>query len=211
MSHIKNETQQIRETLLPIIGETFAKTYFSYYGIFKDNLMFALYKNGEFYLKLSPEDVLEATSINGIECLIDLKLSQTKHYYFIPNHILTQLERYQHWLKNSLANAKNNKYQPYYKKKNQIRALPNMNINFERMLKKINIFTVEEFFSAGEINIFVEFIKIGIEANEETLFKLYGAINHQLIYTLSPKTKRELLQMANDALYKAGLRRRFKI
>ncbi|MDO9698930.1 hypothetical protein [Glaesserella parasuis] len=44
MKYIDAKTQHIRNLLYPIIGETKAKTYFSYYGIMKDKAMFALYK-----------------------------------------------------------------------------------------------------------------------------------------------------------------------
>lgn len=210
MTRTEKETQKIRKILYPIIGETIVKTYFSYYGIFKNRLMFALYKNDNFYLKLSPEDINEALSYSGIEPLCDNKLTQIKNYYTIPNNILGNIIEYQHWIKNSLINIKQNKYQSYYQQKNKIRHLPNMNIHIERMLKKINIYTIEEVYEKGAINIFVELIKIGIDVSQMTLFKLYGAINKQIVYTLSTKTKKMLLLKADEALYQAGLRRRFK-
>lgn len=209
MNKIIHSTQQIRNLLAPVIGETKAKTYFSYYGIFKNGLMFALYKEQKFYLRLSTENIREALSYEGVEQLNDPSFSHSDKFFLIPNTILNELPQYAIWFENSLKEVQANKYQSYYKRKDTIRSLPNMTFRLEKYLKRINIRTIEALRTKGEINTFVELIKIGIEANHITLFKLYGAIHHQFIYTISPEIKRALLHDANEALYAAGLRRRF--
>ncbi|KAE9535511.1 TfoX/Sxy family DNA transformation protein [Ursidibacter arcticus] len=208
MNHINQQTLNIRTLLLPIIGETKAKTYFSYYGIFKDDLMFGLYKEGLFYLKLAEKDVSEAISL-GMKCLIDPKISKTNMFYLIPDPILHNLSTYTTWFTASLAEIQSNKVSLYKQRKRQIRSLPNLNLNLERTLKKVNINSVEDLIEKGEVKVFIELIKIGIDVDHSLLFKLYGAINHQFIYTLSEKTKRDLLTETDEALYEAGLRKRF--
>ncbi|MGX3014453.1 TfoX/Sxy family DNA transformation protein, partial [Ursidibacter sp. B-7004-1] len=111
----------------------------------------------------------------------------------------------------SLTEIQANKVSFYKKRKRQIRSLPNLNLNLERALKKVNINSVEDLIEKGEVKVFIELIKIGIDVDHTLLFKLYGAINQQFIYTLSEKTKRNLLTEADEALYEAGLRKRFHL
>ncbi|MCT8778184.1 TfoX/Sxy family protein, partial [Glaesserella parasuis] len=92
-----------------------------------------------------------------------------------------------------------------------IRTLPNMTIQLERTLKKLGINSIDELIDRGEVDIFVNLLKMGIDADQAILFRLYGAINRQYIYTISDKTKQDLLNDANHALYEAGLRKRFNV
>ena len=85
-----------------------------------------------------------------------------------------------------------------------------MTFRLEKYLNKINIYSIEQLIEKGEINAFVELVKMGMDANENTLLKLHGAITHQFIYTITDKTKSQLLSDADNALYAAGLRKRFK-
>lgn len=211
MNRIEKITQPIREILLPIVGEISAKTYFSYYGLFKNGLMFALYKEQKCYLKLAQQDIAQATAIAGVTPLSDTRISQSERYFLLPDTLLNNLQQYADWFKHSLTEIKQTKQQTYHRHKQKIRALPNMSFQFEKLLKWIDIYTIEELKAKGEIAVFVEFIKIGIEADHITLFKLYGALHKQLIYTIPPKVKLQLLQDANESLYAAGLRRRFRI
>lgn len=209
MNHINQQTHAIRQLLASVVGETKAKTYFSYYGIFKDDLMFGLYKAGRFYLKLAEKDVAQALSLSGVVCLDDQKISKAQMFYLLPDKILQNLTAYTSWFTASLADIQAQKQGMCEQRKKQIRALPNLNVNVERALKRINIHSVEELIDKGEIDTFVELIKIGIDVEPSLLFKLHGAINHQFIYTLSEQTKLNLLADTNQALYQAGLRKRF--
>lgn len=211
MNYTQCSTQQIRNLLCSVIGETTAKTYFSYYGLFKDGLMFGLYKDNKFYLKLAPQDICEAISYQGIIPLSDPNISHSDKFFLLPQFILDNLSKYLAWFKNSLNEIQLNKYKSYYKRKETIRSLPNMTFRLEKFLKRINIHSIEDLRARGEINIFVDLMKIGLEVNHITLFKLYGAINHQFIYTIPPHIQKELLLEANEALYAAGFRRIFKI
>ncbi len=208
MTYIEKQTQFIRDSLFPFIGETTAKTYFSYYGIFKDGLMFGLYKAGNFYLKIASHHTTEVENHN-LYPLIDKKISSTKMYYHLPPNILNNLGNYAHWILESIAEIRTIKHEIYSTKKQFIRSLPNMSLSLERILKKVDVYTIEDLIQRGEVNIFVDLIKIGIEVDSTFLFKLYGAIHRQFIYTLSSTQKTTLLQDANNALYTAGLRKRF--
>lgn len=211
MNYLEKETLQIRELLRPIIGETSVITYFSYYGIQKNKLMFALYKHKKFYLKLSPQDIPYALMQPGVKSLVDPHIAASHRYYFLPDSLLRHLTHYSFLFTNSLDYIQMNKNASYHYKKKQIRSLPNMNYQLERKLRKIHIYSIEELIAKGEINTFVDLIKIGEDANHMTLFKLHGAIHHKFIYTLSPTTQQNLLNEANEALYSAGFRRKFNL
>ncbi|WP_373767432.1 TfoX/Sxy family DNA transformation protein [Glaesserella sp.] len=212
MSSIETKTKEIRALLFPIIGETKAKTTFSYYGIFKDDILFALYKDNNFYLRVSDIFAAELLVYEETKPLQDPNMGiHAKNFYFIPPYILNNLQQYSHWIINTIQEISTLRQKNNSMRKNLIRSLPNMNINIERTLKKLGINSVDEFIKRGEISIFVDLIKMGIDVNHIMLFKLYGAITHKYIYTLSQREKQFLLKEVNIALYQAGLRKRFNI
>lgn len=209
MNSTEQNTQHIKDMLRPILGEITIINYFSYYGILKDELMFALYKSQKFYLKLDPKDIPSALTHQGVEYLSSTQINSLHKYYVIPDEILDNISEYTHWFKNSLEYTRTHKQASYYNRKERIRSLPNMNYQLERKLRKIHIYSIEQLFQKGEIATFVELIKIGEDVNHITLFRLYGAIHHKLIYTLSPEIQKGLLLEADEALYEAGFRKRF--
>ncbi|AGH37522.1 DNA transformation protein [Bibersteinia trehalosi USDA-ARS-USMARC-188] len=211
MSSIYKKTRLIREIFADIIGETRVKTFFSYYAIFKNDLLFGLYKNDKFYLRM-PEHASENELISQLERLDDARFGiHNKNFYHLPQSILLNPEVYSHLVKTTLKEIALQKKLSSLKRRELIRALPNLNINIERILKKLGICSINDFMARGAYSIYVELIKSGIEADETFLFKLYGAIHRQYIYTMTPEQKRKILKDANQALYEAGLRKRFKI
>lgn len=212
MSSILQITQDIRDLLAPAIGNIKPKTFFSYYALFKDDVMFGLYKNGKLYLKLSPNAFEHTPWTATLERLDDPYMGiHEKHFYCLPETVLRDYDRYRHLIEETIQETTDNKRQ-YAQSRNQlIRRLPNLNINIERILRRLGIHTIEALVAKGEIAVFVELIKTGIEVDQTLLFKLYGAIHRQYIYTMSNKTKLGLLREANRALYDAGLRKRFNI
>lgn len=212
MQTINEIRQEIAPIFTPIIGKFRLKTYFSYYAIFKDDLMIALYQNEMTYLRIS-EHYLETMQKNPkTYTLSDDKIGlQSKKFFYIPNSILTNAKLFSD-LTLSILNELRQKQQEYNKKRaTQIRHLPNMNIKIERMLKKVGIDSIQDFTNIGYISAFIKLIKQGIDATEDLLFKLNGALNHQYIYTFTQTQKQELMQEANQALYDNGLRKRFSV
>lgn len=209
MSLITEKTQHLNALLEPIVGKITVKNYFSYCGIFKDELMFGLYKDGNFYLRIPAQHLEQALSYQGVQVLDDPKVSHTKKYYRLTDEIMSNLSSYISWFTSSLSEIKENKYISYYAKRQTIRSLPNMTCYLERLLRKINIYTIEDFLNKGEISIFIDLLKLGLDVNHNTFFKLYGAIHHQFIYSIPDHIKRDLLHEIDEALYNAGLRKRF--
>lgn len=205
------KTQHIRAFIEPIVGETTVKTYFSYYGIFKDGLMFGLFRDDHFYLRTSSANLGEIQSLNTCH-LEDKHIGiQAKNFYLIPLNQLSNRPLITSWISSTLNEMTEQIKQTEKLRKKLIRYLPNMDINIERRLRKLGIKSVDELVEKGEMNIFIELIKIGIEANDNLLFRLHGAINHKYAQTLTPSEKNTILQEANSALYNAGLRKRFNV
>lgn len=212
MSTMQQQTQPIRQILSSIIGETRLKSFFSYYAIFKDNSMLGLYKNGNFYLRISHKALEHTPWVKELTHLQDRKFGiHNKHLYLLPEHIIPNIATYQHLIFESIEEIQEIKKKNLERKKTLIRYLPNLNINIERILRRVGIFTVADFKKKGAINTFVEMVKIGIHADPNLLFKLYCALEHRYTYLLSNSEKLAILADANEALYNAGLRKRFKL
>lgn len=210
MQSIKDITQEIAPLFSPIIGNFRLKTYFSYYAVFKNNAMIALYQNHSTYLRISDKHTEFINNHTGTYNLSDNKINlQSKKFYYIPNDILSNATLFNELISSTLDELDQKEQETQRKRTTQIRNLPNMNLKLERMLKKIGIHSIQDFIEIGYLNAYITLIKQGIDATAELLFKLNGALNHQYIYTFTDHQKRLLLEEANQALYDAGLRKRF--
>ncbi len=205
MNKIDKKTKEIRELLEPIIGKLEIKTYFSYYGLFKDNLMFGLYKDRKLYLKISKEFIQNPP----YSSIFNEKTVLMCDFYFVSIKQRNKFLKDADWLLSLIQSLKTEREKTTEEK--LIRHLPNMNINLERLLQRNGINTVHELHKLGEVDVFVKLIKKGIDVTEPLLFKLHGALNNQLVYTLNNKQKEHLLAEADNALYDAGLRKRFTV
>lgn len=205
---IKSELQFLSN----IIGDFNIKTYFSYYGLFQDGLMFALYKNQKLYLRAAQSCLTDITKTQGTHILTDTQMGlHTKKFYLIPTELISKNTPFELWMQAILQELQQAKAQQNEKSKTQIRSLPNMNIKLERVLKKLDIHSVDELTQQGDIATFVKLVEKGFEGSDLLLFKLHGAIAHKYVCTFTQAQKVALLQEANLALYKAGLRKRFQI
>lgn len=212
MKTVNEIRQEIAPVFESILGEFRIKTYFSYYAIFKHNLMIALYQNGATYLRISRNDMQSITLHPETYNLSDDKIGlQSKKFYFIPNTILTNSSQFSSLVQSTIDELQSEKQKIDNKRSTQIRTLPNMNLKLERMLKKVGIHSIQDFSETGYISTFIKLITQGFDASEDLLFKLNGALNHQYIYTFTIQQKKELLQEANEALYASGLRKKFNI
>lgn len=210
MRTVNEIRQEISPIFEPILKEFRIKTYFSYYAIFKNNLMIALYQNGATYLRISQKDMPYISNYPGTYNLSDDKIGlQSRKFYFIPNNILSDKSQLSILIHSTLEELQSEKQKIDNKRSTQIRTLPNMNLKLERMLKKVGISSIQEFAETGYISAFIKLVMQGFDATEDLLFKLNGALNHQYIYTFTEEQKRELMQEANEALYAFGLRKRF--
>lgn len=205
MKKTELHSQKIRAILARIIGDTTASMYFSYIGIFKHNAMIALYKNDCLYLYISPQDFDEIKAYPEIVKLQEKRINSAFHYYFIPDTLFDH-PIFEQLVKHSVEAVVANKTLSYYEQTDKLRHLPHFTFQAECMFRRIHIYTVSELVKCGVIPAFVALVKNNERVNHITLFKIYGAIHKQLIYTIPEKVKFELLEQANEALIEAGLK-----
>lgn len=195
----------------PIVGDFRIKTYFSYYGLFKNKIMFALYKEDKLYLRTAQSCLEQVQQIPNTAVLVDTSVGiSTKFFYAIPKDYW-HTEQLAHWINAIITEIEEKQATLAAKQKSQIRSMPNLNMNIERMLKRIGIHSVEEFIKTGDIATFIKLVQIGVDGSDQLLFRLHGAINAQNVYSFSSEKKLALLEEANTEFYKAGLRQRFRL
>ncbi|QLD34112.1 TfoX/Sxy family DNA transformation protein [Mannheimia varigena] len=210
MQTINEIRKEIIPLFEPIIGEIRIKTYFSYYAIFKNNFMIALYQNKATFLRISQYDIADISQHPNTYNLSDDKIGlQSRKFHFIPSSILSDTRKFSSLIRSTINELESEKQKTNKKRSTQIRNLPNMNLKLERMLKKVGINSIQDFIQIGYISTFIRLTLHGFEPTEDLLFKLNGALNHQYIYTFTVQQKLGLMQEANDALYASGLRKRF--
>lgn len=217
MQPIHQIEQRLQRIFNPIVGEIRIKTYFSYYGIFAKGFMFSLYKDEFIFLRANADILNEIQNIEGAFILDDDNAGvHTKNFYAIPIAFIETSpveasEKFTLWVNASLNELQQQKEKEEAKFRTQIRSMQNMNIKLERILKKINIHNVDDFIQRGYLATFVELVKQGSDGSDTLLYKLHGAIQQRSVYSLTPEEKLTLLREANQALYDAGLRYKFKL
>ncbi|WP_150539182.1 TfoX/Sxy family DNA transformation protein [Actinobacillus vicugnae] len=211
MKYTTKELEGLKALLSPI-GDISFKPYFSFLGIFKDATMFALYKDQHLYVRKSEQYLDEIAQTISIHFLVDRHIGcRSKSFYLLPSSILNNLQSYSHWILSAINEYQISKAQLNHQNQNKIRILPNLNIGIERLLSKVGVYTVTDLKNLGAIHVFVRLIQQGLEANALLLFKLHGAIQYKYIYMLTEQEKQHLLIEADEALYQAGLRKRFTL
>ncbi|WGE87209.1 TfoX/Sxy family DNA transformation protein [Actinobacillus equuli subsp. haemolyticus] len=209
MKYTTKELERLKALLSPL-GEITFKPHFSFLGIFKEDTMFALYKDQNLYVRKSMQYLDEIAQTISMHFLVDRHISnRSKIFYLLPPSILNNLQTYSHWISSAILEYQQSKTKIENQNQNKIRMLPNLNISIERLLAKVGIHTVADLKSMGAISVFVRLIRQGLEATPLLLFKLHGAIQYKYIYMLTEQEKQNLLIEADNALYQAGLRKRF--
>lgn len=209
MKNLQKETEGVRHILSRVIGKTEVENYFSYCGIRKDNFMFSMYKNGQFYLRVSKRSREEIKAVGGKELVDNSIFNIAKYFYWLPNEIVEQLDQYSKWILESIEAAKENKSMFEIDREAHIRYLINMNLSIERLLKHIGVFTVPQFMEKGAFTMCVDLFKCGVDVSDVLLLKLYGACHRRYIQTFTRAEKLEIIAHANTILHQEGVRQRF--
>lgn len=211
MKILYKQTESIRSILARVIGETQVDNYFSYCGISKDGLMFSLYKDGKFYLRVSKRTVDEIKAVGGTPMMDNKIINMAKYFYLIPNHIVERLDEYPKWIFEGINAAKANKDLFKVDREKYIRYLINMNFAIERLLKRIGVCTVPQFMEKGAFSMCVDLFKYGVDVSDVLLLKLYGACHRRYFQTFSREEMLSIIAQANEVLQAEGLRQRFTL
>lgn len=209
MKKIDVATTVMKSLFEPILGKISVKTYFSYYGVFKSNIMFGLYREGDFFLRTTENTHHIIQSIQDTYNLAVNARLQTKRHYYIPDNYLHSAE-FCSLVKKVVTDLENEANLLEQNQKCFIRNQPNANMNFERLLQRQGIQDMEALRSLGEVNTFVLLLERGEDVSSSVLFRLYGVIHRKHIDLIPLSEKIRLLKEVDDVLYAKGLKQRFQ-
>lgn len=213
MNHTQIHTLEIRNTLNSLIGEVTAKRLFIGFGLFQNQDMFALYKTGNLYLRAKYDLATELESLGAVSWSIyhpNSKLS-ANNYYRLPKKITDDAQLYQYFLHRSLEQIQQEKIEIKMQKMNRIRDMANLSCKYERLLFKVNVFTVQDFRMLGAANCYIRLQKKGLVSGLDIFWKFSGALQDKRVEAFTQKEKEELLKSLNVALANAGLKTMTKI
>lgn len=213
MNHTQIHTFEIRNTLNSLIGEVTAKRLFIGFGLFQNQDMFALYKTGNLYLRAKYDLATELESLGAVSWSIyhpNSKLS-ANNYYRLPKKITDDAQLYQYFLNRSLEQIQQEKIEIKMQKMNRIRDMANLSCKYERLLFKVNVFTVQDFRMLGAANCYIRLQKKGLVRGLDIFWKFSGALQDKRVEAFTQKEKEELLKSLNVALANAGLKTMTKI
>ena len=199
--------QLLRSTFNNVVEGIEIKRLFTGYGAFKNGMMFALYEKSGLFLRAENElvdNLLELGALHYQEVNPRHRSSVTYlHYYWLPKDILENKEMLKGFSEISIQQIQAIKDKKENNKKTRIKELVNLSIKHERLLAKVDIYTVEELQQVGAINAFIRLKKIGVDVNEQFFFVLHSALKNQNINTLSEADKQHLL-LKLDTILKAN-------
>lgn len=210
MERITSITETLKSRLEPLVGEVYVKTHFSYYGVFKSNLMFGMYKNGEFYLRATKSTLDIVSKLSQEKHLLHKKPLKSKKHFCVSFDFLSHPDAKELLFK-IIDEVQQEFFEKHLVKNSQIRNLLNLTISTERLLAKVGINSVDELRRVGEVKAFVRLIENGEDVRVSLLYRLYAALNGKLISMVTRAEKRKLLKEANDELYRIGLRQCFDL
>lgn len=210
MERITSITEILKSHLEPLVGEIYVKTHFAYYGVFKSNLMFGMYKNGEFYLRATKSTLDTVSKLSKEKHALHKKPFKSKKHFCVSFDFLSHPGSKELLFK-IIDEVQQEFFEKHLVKHSQIRNLLNLTISTERLLARVGINSVDELRRVGEVKAFVRLIENGDDVRVSLLYRLYAALNGKLISMVTRAEKRKLLQEANDELYRIGLRRCFDL
>lgn len=210
MSTLKQQTASLLASLEPLFGEITVKGYFSYIGFYKNGLLIALGKNGRFALRVTPETKNEIRAAGGLPMEPGIMANTTQYFYWLPEQFLSLFNHAQHWFFDAMRYAAELKSRFDLGRRGNIRYLPNMNTKIERMLKKLGITTIQAFMSKTTIELFIDFIRKGIDVTDMLYLKLHGAAKRVYIDHYSSYQYEYLRNEGNHFLSSEGLRYRLR-
>lgn len=158
-------------------GDLRSQSMFGGYGICKDNVMFALVSEGKFYLRANSK--LEQMFINqGMAQFVYNKrgIPVLMKYYHVHQALWQREDMLRRFLSYALTAALadcKNKSRP---EQMRLKDLPNLTLATERLLRTVNIRSIEDLINEGALNTFIKIREIRKDVKTALLFSLAGAI-----------------------------------
>ena len=207
---MSNIISQLQLEFSELIEDVKVKNLFNGHGIFHQDIMFALHQNGSIYIKAEGDLVSYLEKLGAVAYAINhdsMKKLALYNYYQLPNSIRRNKEKFKEILILAIKQAKAKKLSDELSKKERIKELANFSIKHERLLAKVNIYTVTEYRKLGAYHSFIRLKKLGIPANIDLLWAFIAALKNKHVSLLSEEEKKKKLIKLNDLLESNGLRK----
>lgn len=202
--------ESFNQYLTSLIGEIKIRSLFGATGIYKNNLIFAFYYKGDFYIKAQNHFADRIKNIGGTLYQKgqnhDLSLA-VNLYYKLPTEIIYDSPVFKRLLTLAIKEA----IREHNKKIelitiNDLKNLPNFNLRHERLLKKIRCYFVRDFMVLGALNSIIKLMKKDITIHLTTVLDFVGAEKKKWVSDLSEEEKLIAITALNTKLKSLGLR-----
>ncbi len=172
---------------------------FGGYGIFADEIMFAMVANGLLHIR-ADKDTTKHFKQQGFRPYIYKKRGRpvVTKYFTITEELWKEQKTILQLALKSLAAAKEERAAKSAAKPTRLRDLPNLRITIERMLKKAGIDSIERLSESGSVNAFNAIRETyACDVSIELLLSLEGAISGIHWSVIQDKRRKELINQVN--------------
>lgn len=181
------------------LGKIKSHSMFGGYGIFADEIMFAMVANGLLHIR-ADKDTTKHFKQQGFRPYIYKKRGRpvVTKYFTITEELWKEQKTILQLALKSLAVAKEERAAKSAAKPTRLRDLPNLRITIERMLKKAGIDSIERLSESGSVNAFNAIRETyACDVSIELLLSLEGAISGIHWSVIQDKRRKELINQVN--------------
>jgi DNA transformation protein len=184
------------QLIIGVLSEYSTKSVFGNLGIFYRGAMFAQINKNRIYLR-GGKNLDEKLRILGCLNYVHVKKSSKSkmNYYDVSDLVKRDEGCVKELVIDSYQVAYREQQDQDREKLSRIKNLPNLNQTIERMLKRCEIITIDDFRRFGAVSSYIKIkYRYGmVDNNFELLWKLHGALHHVQWELLSEEDKNVLI------------------
>lgn len=186
--------------LFESLGEVKSRSMFGGFGIFVDDIMFALVVNDSLHIRADETSKAYFTEHNFHPYVYSKKgFPVVTKYYALPESFWDTPDEIFTLAEKAFLFAKNEKKHQSAATPQRLKDLPNLRLSTERMLKKAGIQTVDQLVQQGSLNAYNAILKTATATPPlELLWALEGAINGIHWSVISQERRDELSEQLHS-------------
>ncbi|WP_170964552.1 TfoX/Sxy family DNA transformation protein [Vibrio sp. F13] len=180
------------------MGKIQTRSMFGGYGVFLDNVMFALLINEKVYFRFDDPKISEPqVSQDQRYCYYKGKHNVKTNYYTHNefNQLDVNLLKYSN---QALARTRQRLSDELEKKKPTLKELPNLTATYRRMLNEVGVDSVLSLHHHGAVSVFRKLRERYTTLTEQSLYCLHGAITGRHWAVLSTQERQQLRFELNE-------------
>ena len=193
-----------------LIENVAIKNLFTGFGIFQEDIMFAIYQSNTFYLRAKNELATFLKENGAVQFGVTqqhprkLKIND---YYQLPLAITENKELLQSIINSSIKQVKQERIDKQKLQNERIKDLFNLTAKHERLLAKIDIKDVSSFKEYGAEECFARLVQQGYPVNLDFYWNLVAALANKNVNMLTKEEKTVSINELNLILDNFGLKR----